>query len=73
MMGGHHAVSGAAAWLEKHREGKDVVAVAVSPDLGDRYLDTIYQSAWVRDIYGADALDAVERLTPPNAIVTGVR
>ncbi|MFI9359973.1 2,3-diaminopropionate biosynthesis protein SbnA [Kitasatospora sp. NPDC053057] len=66
-------VSGAAAWLAEHRGGKDVVAVAVSPDLGDRYLDTIYQSAWVRDIYGADALDAVERLTPPNAIVTGVR
>ncbi|MEV7596835.1 2,3-diaminopropionate biosynthesis protein SbnA [Kitasatospora sp. NPDC089797] len=66
-------VSGAASWLAEHRHGQDVVAVAVSPDLGDRYLDTIYQSAWVRDIYGVDALDAVDRPTPPNAIATGVR
>ncbi|MFJ8473977.1 2,3-diaminopropionate biosynthesis protein SbnA [Kitasatospora sp. NPDC094011] len=66
-------VSGAAAWLAEHRHDQDVVAVAVSPDLGDRYLDTIYQSAWVRDIYGVDALDAVERPATPNAIATGVR
>ncbi|MFF2074944.1 2,3-diaminopropionate biosynthesis protein SbnA [Kitasatospora sp. NPDC058162] len=66
-------VSGAAAWLARHRPDEDVVAVAVSPDLGDRYLDTIYQSAWVRDIYGVDALDALDRQAPHNAIATGVR
>ncbi|MER7751513.1 2,3-diaminopropionate biosynthesis protein SbnA [Kitasatospora sp. NPDC097643] len=66
-------VSGAASWLARHRPGEDVVAAAVSPDLGDRYLDTIYQSAWVRDIYGADALDALDQPAPPTAIATGVR
>lgn len=44
-------VSGALAWLSRH--GADgLTAVAIAPDLGERYLDTIYQSNWVRDLYG---------------------
>jgi cysteine synthase A len=34
--------------------------VAIAPDLGERYLDTIYQSNWVRDLYGDDVLDIDE-------------
>ena len=33
-----------------------MTAVAIAPDLGERYLDTIYQSNWVADLYGADVL-----------------
>jgi cysteine synthase A len=30
--------------------------VALAPDFGERYLDTIYQTHWVRDLYGEDVL-----------------
>ncbi|MEU6485444.1 2,3-diaminopropionate biosynthesis protein SbnA [Streptomyces sp. NPDC046887] len=51
-------VSGAAAWLAEHdADGvHELTAVAISPDLGERYLDTIYQANWVEALYGADAL-----------------
>ncbi|MFE4861383.1 2,3-diaminopropionate biosynthesis protein SbnA [Streptomyces sp. NPDC056670] len=50
-------VSGALGWLAEHRGSDRRTAVAISPDLGERYLDSIYQSNWVSDIYGAHALD----------------
>jgi cysteine synthase A len=31
--------------------------VAIAPDLGERYLDTIYQRAWLEDLYGDQVLD----------------
>jgi hypothetical protein len=30
--------------------------VALSPDMGERYLETIYHSNWVADRYGDDVL-----------------
>ncbi|MGK5628453.1 2,3-diaminopropionate biosynthesis protein SbnA [Streptomyces sp. URMC 123] len=39
--------------------GSSITAVAISPDLGERYLDTLYQTNWVRGVYGAEVLDAV--------------
>ncbi|MEV5374551.1 MULTISPECIES: 2,3-diaminopropionate biosynthesis protein SbnA [Streptomyces] len=46
------------AAVERQREqippGAQVVAIA--PDLGDRYLSTIYDDAWVEERFGADAL-----------------
>ncbi|MYX04941.1 2,3-diaminopropionate biosynthesis protein SbnA [Streptomyces sp. PgraA7] len=50
-------VSGALGWLAEHREGAVCTAVAISPDLGERYLDSVYQSNWVSDIYGSHALE----------------
>jgi cysteine synthase A len=48
-------VSGALDWLVRHsRPG--LTAVAIAPDLGERYLDTIYQANWVHDLYGEEAL-----------------
>ncbi|MFE2976038.1 2,3-diaminopropionate biosynthesis protein SbnA [Streptomyces sp. NPDC059258] len=52
-------VSGAAGWLERHGH-PSLTAVAIAPDLGERYLDTVYQSRWVRDLYG-DELDGEAR------------
>jgi N-(2-amino-2-carboxyethyl)-L-glutamate synthase len=52
-------VSGAMTWLARHG-ATDVTAVAIAPDLGERYLDTVYQTNWVEDLYGADVLRSVE-------------
>jgi 2,3-diaminopropionate biosynthesis protein SbnA len=49
-------VSGAMSWLAKH-DGRPLTAVAIAPDLGERYLDTIYQRTWVQDNFGADVLE----------------
>ena len=48
-------VSGAVDWLARHDTG-GLTAVTIAPDLGERYLDTIYQPNWVQDLYGEDAL-----------------
>jgi N-(2-amino-2-carboxyethyl)-L-glutamate synthase len=50
-------VSGALDWLARH-DADGLTAVALSPDLGDRYLDTIYQTNWVADLYGEGVLAA---------------
>jgi 2,3-diaminopropionate biosynthesis protein SbnA len=48
-------VAGALAWLDRHEE--PVTAVAVAPDLGDRYLDSVFDAKWLLDHYGPAALD----------------
>lgn len=44
-------VRGAQQWLAENGAGG--VAVAISPDLGERYLDTIYDDEWTRERYGS--------------------
>jgi cysteine synthase A len=51
-------VSGALEWLGRN-DTRDLTAVAIGPDLGGRYLDTVYQLNWVHDIYGEDVLSSV--------------
>jgi N-(2-amino-2-carboxyethyl)-L-glutamate synthase len=48
-------VSGAMSWLAA-QDGCDLTAVGIAPDLGERYLDTVYQTNWLEDLYGADLL-----------------
>jgi 2,3-diaminopropionate biosynthesis protein SbnA len=48
-------VSGAMDWLARHPE-HGLTAVAIAPDLGERYLDTVYQTNWIEDLYGADVV-----------------
>ncbi|MDN5380983.1 MULTISPECIES: 2,3-diaminopropionate biosynthesis protein SbnA [Streptomyces] len=61
-------VSGASRWLARHAgHHRPPTAVAISPDLGERYLETIYQSTWVRDLYGDDALDPETAAAPSPA------
>lgn len=50
-------VAGATAWLAR-QEGQEPTAVAISPDLGERYLETVYQTNWVQDLYGEHVLDS---------------
>ncbi|MEV0372446.1 2,3-diaminopropionate biosynthesis protein SbnA [Streptomyces sp. NPDC050636] len=52
-------VSGAMRWLADH-DARELTAVAIAPDLGERYLDTIYQSNWLQDLYGEDVFDSDE-------------
>lgn len=48
-------VRGAVDWLDQHDAG-GLTAVAIAPDLGERYVDTVYQTNWLRDLYGEDVL-----------------
>ncbi|MFF4544832.1 2,3-diaminopropionate biosynthesis protein SbnA [Streptomyces sp. NPDC001435] len=64
-------VSGALDWLTRH-DTRDITAVAIAPDLGERYLDTIYQINWLQDLYGDDILD-YEALTASRNAKTASR
>ncbi len=57
--------SGAATWLAQHEAG-ELTAVAIAPDLGERYLDTIYQTTWLQDLYGDDILSS-DQLTAASS------
>jgi len=53
-------VSAATAWLDEHGS-PDLTAVAIAPDLGERYLDTVYQANWLRDLYPEESFDPDDR------------
>ena len=38
-------------WLKQHN-ANDLTAVAIAPDLGERYVDTIYNNEWVQEHFG---------------------
>jgi 2,3-diaminopropionate biosynthesis protein SbnA len=59
-------VSGATNWLAQHDAG-ELTAVAIAPDLGERYLDTVYQTNWLHDLYGEDVLSSDELTTFPRS------
>ena len=52
-------VSAAISWLNQH-DTRGLTAVALAPDLGERYLDTIYHTEWVQAHYGEDMLSSEE-------------
>jgi N-(2-amino-2-carboxyethyl)-L-glutamate synthase len=52
-------VSGAVEWLAQH-DARELTAVAIAPDLGERYLDTVYHTNWLQDLYGEDVLSSDE-------------
>jgi N-(2-amino-2-carboxyethyl)-L-glutamate synthase len=60
-------VSGATTWLQRHDRRGELTAVALAPDLGERYLDTVYQANWVQDLYGYDVLEEPELAGTPWA------
>lgn len=51
-------VSGAVRWLRSHPEYAGGPAVAISPDPGERYLNSVYDDQWVIERYGSQALNA---------------
>lgn len=50
-------LSGASRWLSENRPDGTGTAVAIAPDLGERYLETIYDDDWARGLYGPAALE----------------
>lgn len=50
-------ISGAMSWLDEHHFENKVSSVAIAPDLGERYLDTIYHEQWLQNVYGIDFAD----------------
>jgi 2,3-diaminopropionate biosynthesis protein SbnA len=52
-------VSGAMDWLARH-DPRELTAVAIAPDLGERYLDTVYQINWLQNLYGEEVLSSDE-------------
>jgi cysteine synthase A len=62
-------VSGAAEWLAQH-DARELTAVAIAPDLGERYLDTIYHTNWLQDLYGEDVLSNTGEFTAGSKGIT---
>lgn len=48
-------VSGAMGWLARHGT-PGLTAVAIAPDFGERYLDTVYNTDWLQEHYGEAVL-----------------
>ncbi|MBO2451316.1 2,3-diaminopropionate biosynthesis protein SbnA [Actinomadura barringtoniae] len=61
-------VSGAERWLAEKYPGESPVAVAIAPDLGERYLDSIYEESWLRENFG----DILPELNVPGADILGI-
>jgi 2,3-diaminopropionate biosynthesis protein SbnA len=54
-------ISGAGQWLAEHgREG--LTSVAIAPDLGERYLDTVYREGWPASTLEQEVPAAVAQL-----------
>jgi cysteine synthase A len=54
-------VDGARTWLKLNDPQRTLRTVCISPDMGDRYLDTVYNDAWVLQHFGPEALAPVPR------------
>lgn len=51
-------ITAASQWFAHHR-GAPQTAVAIAPDLGERYINTIYNDLWVTHHYGHDDLHKI--------------
>jgi len=60
-------VSGALEWLSQKDTG-DLTTVAISPDLGEHYLETVYTDEWVEEHYGNDVLVHDEPQPEPDHV-----
>jgi cysteine synthase A len=53
-------LAGALDWLDRHDPDGRLTTMTIAPDLGDRYLDTVYNDAWVSEHVGEHALRSRE-------------
>jgi N-(2-amino-2-carboxyethyl)-L-glutamate synthase len=63
-------VSGALSWLDRHDPDRRLSSMCVSADMGDRYLDTVYNDDWVAEHFGAAALEPMPSTARTRAAVT---
>ncbi|MGW2088313.1 2,3-diaminopropionate biosynthesis protein SbnA [Streptomyces sp. NPDC001880] len=57
-------VAGTLQWLERYDPERTLRSVCISPDMGDRYLSTIYDDPWVLANFGPEGLRPVQPLLP---------
>jgi cysteine synthase A len=50
-------LTGAVDWLGRHDPSRELRSVAIAADLGDRYLDTVYDDEWVAGTFGHQAVE----------------
>ena len=67
-------VSGATAWLQRH-DADGLTCVAIAPDLGERYLDTVYETSWLMRVYGDEVLRSNGPVAPapPQRVAAALR
>ncbi|MFF8914048.1 hypothetical protein ACF08M_12150 [Streptomyces sp. NPDC015032] len=46
-------VSGALRWLAAREDASALTTVALAPDQGERYLDSVYDPSWVERHFGS--------------------
>ncbi|MFI5783882.1 pyridoxal-phosphate dependent enzyme [Nocardia sp. NPDC051570] len=51
-------LGGALRWLDRHDTDRSLRSVVIAPDLGDRYMDTVYNDDWVLENFGPRAVQA---------------
>jgi cysteine synthase A len=54
------------SWLAAN-DAPGLTAVAIAPDLGERYIDTIYDDGWVTEALGAGVLATDDHLLASRA------
>jgi len=47
-------VAGALRWLERHGDREPGTTVLIAPDLGERYLESVYDENWLHTNYGME-------------------
>lgn len=52
-------VAGARSWLDGHDTDSSLQAVCVSPDMGERYLETVYDDTWATSHFGPQVLQPI--------------
>ncbi|MCX4657952.1 2,3-diaminopropionate biosynthesis protein SbnA [Streptomyces uncialis] len=52
-------VGGARTWLDRHDADRSLQSICISPDMGERYLETVYDDDWVVDHFGPQALQPI--------------
>ena len=55
-------VSGAGQWLARQGGRRELTSVAIAPDLGERYLDTVYRDGWPTDVTETEVPAALAHL-----------
>ncbi|WP_432190129.1 2,3-diaminopropionate biosynthesis protein SbnA [Streptomyces sp. Tue6028] len=60
-------VSGALDWLDRNDPERSLKTVCISPDMGDRYLETIYDDTWVLEHFGATSIEPLPGTRTPGS------
>lgn len=60
-------VTGALRWLQSHGRDK-LTSVAIAPDFGERYLDTIYNQTWLDEHFAGEMLGSHPRFGSPRTV-----